>query len=144
MHDKIDFSRWALNNQKLVALFIAILSLGGLLAYYVMPKLEDPEIVVRQAVVAGVFPGASSHQVELELTDPLEKSINRVSGIGFLQSYSYADMCYILVALDTKVPPDEIQRKWELMRNRLAETQLPSGAQIIVKDDFGDVYGMFY
>ena len=141
---KIDLSRWALNNQKLVALFIAILSLGGLLAYYVMPKLEDPEIVVRQAVVAGVFPGASSHQVELELTDPLEKSINRVSGIGFLQSYSYADMCYILVALDTKVPPDEIQRKWELMRNRLAETQLPSGAQIIVKDDFGDVYGMFY
>jgi multidrug efflux pump subunit AcrB len=38
----IDFSRWALNNQRLVALFIAILSLGGLMAYYVMPKLEDP------------------------------------------------------------------------------------------------------
>lgn len=141
---KIDFSHWALNNQKVVALFIVILSLGGLLAYYVMPKLEDPEIVVRQAVVAGILPGASSHQVELELTDPLEKSINKVNGVGFLQSYSYADMCYILVALDTKVPPEELQRKWELMRNRLAETQLPSGAQIIVRDDFGDVSGMFY
>ena len=141
---KIDFSRWALDNQRLVALFIAILSLGGLLAYYVMPKLEDPEIVVRQAVVVGIYPGASSHQVELELTDPLEKSINKVSGMGFLQSYSYADMCYILVTLDTKVPADELQRKWELMRNRLAETQLPVGAQVVVKDDFGDVSGMFY
>lgn len=141
---KIDFSRWALNNQRLVALFIAVLSLGGFLAYYVMPKLEDPEIVVRQAIVVGVLPGASAHQVELELTDPLEKSIYKVSGMGYVQSYSYADMCYILISLDTKVPADELQRKWDLVRNRLAETQLPAGAQIIIKDDFGDVSGMFY
>ena len=141
---KIDFSHWALNNQRLVALFIAILSLGGLLAYYVMPKLEDPEIVVRQALVVGIYPGASSHQVELELTDPLEKSISKTGDISFSQSYSYADMCYILVTLDPEVPADELQRKWVLMRNRLEETQLPSGAQYMVKDDFGDVSGMFY
>ena len=140
----IDFSRWALNNQRLVALFIAILSLGGLLAYYVMPKLEDPEIVVRQAVVVGIYPGASSHQVELELTEPLEKSINKTGDLSFVQSYSYADMCYILVTLDPEVPADKLQRKWVLMRNRLAETPLPSGAQYMVKDDFGDVSGMFY
>ena len=141
---KIDFSHWALNNQRLVALFIAILSLGGLFAYYIMPKLEDPEIVVRQAVVVGIYPGASSHQVELELTDPLEKSINKVGDISFIQSYSYADMCYILVTLDPEVPADELQRKWVLMRNRLGETELPTGAQYMVKDDFGDVSGMFY
>lgn len=140
----IDFSRWALNNQRLVALFIAILSLGGLLAYYVMPKLEDPEIVVRQAVIVGIYPGASSHQVELELTEPLEKSINKTGDLSFVQSYSYADMCYILVTLDPEVPADQLQRKWVLMRNRLAETPLPSGAQYMVKDDFGDVSGMFY
>ena len=140
----IDFSRWALNNQRLVALFIVILSLGGLLAYYVMPKLEDPEIVVRQAVVVGIYPGASSHQVELELTEPLEKSINKTGDLSFVQSYSYADMCYILVTLDPEVPADKLQRKWVLMRNRLAETPLPSGAQYMVKDDFGDVSGMFY
>lgn len=141
---KIDFSRWALNNQRLVALFIAILSLGGLMAYYVMPKLEDPEIVVRQAVVVGIYPGASSHQVELELTEPLEKSINKTGDISYVQSYSYADMCYLLVTLDPEVPADDLQRKWVLMRNRLGETQLPQGAQYMVKDDFGDVSGMFY
>ena len=141
---KIDFSRWALNNQRLVALFIAILSLGGLMAYYAMPKLEDPEIVVRQAVVVGIYPGASSHQVELELTDPLEKSINKTGDISIMQSYSYADMCYVLVTLDPEVPADELKQKWGLMRNRLEETTLPSGAQYMVKDDFGDVAGMFY
>ncbi|MBQ7451390.1 MAG: efflux RND transporter permease subunit, partial [Prevotella sp.] len=141
---KIDFSRWALNNQRLVALFIAILSLGGLMAYYVMPKLEDPEIVVRQAVVVGIYPGASSHQVELELTDPLEKSINKTGDISIMQSYSYADTCYVLITLDPEVPADELRQKWGLMRNRLEETTLPSGAQYMVKDDFGDVAGMFY
>ena len=65
---KIDISKWGLNNQRLVFLLTAILTLGGFVAYYMMPKLEDPEIVVRQAVVVGIYPGASSHQVELELT----------------------------------------------------------------------------
>ncbi|MBO6059653.1 MAG: efflux RND transporter permease subunit, partial [Bacteroidaceae bacterium] len=60
------------------------------------------------------------------------------------QSYSYADMCYVLVTLDPEVPADQLQRKWVLMRNRLEETSLPPGAQYMVKDDFGDVAGMFY
>lgn len=40
-----------------------------------MSKLEDPEIKVKQAMVVTVYPGASAHQVELEVTDVLEKSI---------------------------------------------------------------------
>jgi multidrug efflux pump subunit AcrB len=139
-----DMSKWALNNQRVVALFIAILTLGGLVSYYALPKLEDPEIVVRQAVVVGIYPGASSHQVELEVTDVLEKSIRKVNGVDFIQSTSYADMCYLLVSLDTKVPTDEIQNKWTLIRNRLDEAELPGGVQVMVKDDFGDVAGMFY
>ena len=70
---KIDLSTWGLSNQRLVLLFVIILTLGGVVAYFRMPKLEDPEIVVRQAVVVGIYPGASAHQVELELTTPLER-----------------------------------------------------------------------
>ena len=40
-----------------------------------MSKLEDPEIKVKQALVVTVYPGASAHKVELEVTDVLEKEI---------------------------------------------------------------------
>jgi multidrug efflux pump subunit AcrB len=141
---KIDLSKWGLNNQRLVFLLTAILTVGGFVAYYNMPKLEDPEIVVRQALVVGVYPGASAHQVELELTDPLEKGIKQIGDIETVQSYSYADMCYLLVSQDSKVPEDKLSENWNIMRNKISDIKLPSESQIIVKDDFGDVYGLFY
>ena len=134
---KFDLSSWGLSNQRLVLLLVFILTLGVAVSYYSMPKLEDPEIVVRQAVVVGIYPGASAHQVELELTTPLENSIRKSGHILFTQSYSYADMCYIMVTQDTDVPADQLKTNWMQMRNQLAAVSLPSGAQLMVRDDFG-------
>ena len=140
----IDLSKWGLANKRLVFLFVVILTLGGIVGYIRMPKLEDPEIAVRQAVVVGIYPGASAHQVELELTIPLENSIRQGNGILNTQSYSYADMCFILITQDTKVPTDQLQTNWTMMRNKLADTPLPAGSHVEVHDDFGSVSGLFY
>ena len=88
---EMDYGRWAFKNSKLVSFLIAVLVIGGIFAYYNMSKLEDPEIKVRQALVVGVYPGASAHQVELELVDPLEKSIRQMNTVYTVQSYCYAD-----------------------------------------------------
>ena len=141
---KLNLSSWGLSHQRLVLLLIVILTLGGVSAFFRMPKLEDPEIEVRQAVVVGIYPGASAHQVELELTSPLENSIRKTDHILFTQSYSYADMCYILVTQDVDVPSEELQDNWMIMRNHLAATSLPAGSQLIVRDDFGQMSGLFY
>lgn len=141
---KLNLSSWGLSHQRLVLLLIVILTLGGVRAFFRMPKLEDPEIEVRQAVVVGIYPGASAHQIELELTGPLENSIRKTDHILFTQSYSYADMCYILVTQDVSVPSEELQDNWIIMRNHLAATSLPAGSQLIVRDDFGQMSGLFY
>ncbi|MBE6253246.1 MAG: efflux RND transporter permease subunit [Bacteroidales bacterium] len=140
----MNLSSWGLSHQRLVLLLIVILTLGGVRAFFRMPKLEDPEIEVRQAVVVGIYPGASAHQIELELTGPLENSIRKTDHILFTQSYSYADMCYILVTQDVSVPSEELQDNWMIMRNHLAATSLPAGSQLIVRDDFGQMSGLFY
>lgn len=68
-----DWGNWALNNRKLMYFIILVMVVGGALALYDMSKLEDPEIRVKQAMVITTYPGASAHQVELEVTDVLEK-----------------------------------------------------------------------
>ena len=141
---KLNLSSWGLSHQRLVLLLIVILTLGGVRAFFRMPKLEDPEIEVRQAVVVRIYPGASAHQIELELTGPLENSIRKTDHILFTQSYSYADMCYILVTQDVSIPSEELQENWMIMRNHLAATSLPAGSQLIVRDDFGQMSGLFY
>lgn len=141
---KFDLGKWAFSNDRLITLMVVAMILGGMYAYYDMPKLEDPEIPVRQALVVGIYPGASAHQVELEVADPLEKSIQEISDVDYIESLNYADMCIITVALNSTVSPADIQQAWDMMRRKVAKTALPAGVTTQVKDDFGDVYGMFY
>ena len=143
----INYSKWALDNSKLINFLVAILVVGGFLAYGSMSKLEDPAIKVKQAMVVTTYPGASAHQVELEVTDPLEKSIREMSTINNIQSSSYADLSLITVELETTVPDDKVEQEWDMLRRKVANAQgkLPAGASTsTVKDDFGDVFGMFY
>ena len=140
----VDLGNWALKNRPLVMLFVAVFLAGGLYAYFSMPKLEDPEIIVRQALVVGIYPGANAWQVELEMADPLEKSIRQADGVDFLDTRCYRDMCIIKVSLLTTVRQEDIRQIWDVVRHKVDATKLPEGATTLVEDDFGDVFGMFY
>lgn len=143
----MNISKWALSRGVLVHAFVAVLIIGGLWAFTKMPKLEDPAVRVKQALVVATYPGASAHQVELELTDPLEKSIRQMPDIDHIESSSYADMTIITVELHPTVKDDQLEQQWDLLRRKVENIKpsLPKGSQVMtVADDFGDVYGMFY
>lgn len=141
----MDFGKWAFNNKNLVQFVIWVLIIGGLFSYYLLPKLEDPELKVRQAMVVGIYPGASSYEVELELADPLEKSIRQMPDINNVQSVCMSDMCLMTVELLSTVRDDELEQHWDILRRKVGNVSLPEGVRSVqVKDDFGDVFGMFY
>lgn len=143
----MDISKWAFQNRNLIYFLIAVLLLGGALSSYQMSKLEDPEIKVKLAMVVTVYPGASAHQVELEVTDVLEKSIRSMGHIDNVESYSYNDLSLIQVELTTTTQDEEVEQCWDMLRRKVndAQASLPEGASTpIIKDDFGNVYGMFY
>ena len=143
----MNISEWALGRRTLINTFVVCLVLGGLWAFGEMPKLEDPAIRVKQALVVATYPGASAHQVEMEVTDPLEKVIRQIPTLDHVESSSYADMAILTVELKPTVKDGELEQQWDLLRRKIYNVtpSLPKGAQILsVSDDFGDVYGMFY
>lgn len=143
----MNLSEYALNNRALIKFLILVLVVGGIFSFISMSKLEDPEIKVKQALVVTVYPGASAHKVELEVTDVLEKEIRAMGDIANVESKSMSDLSIITVELESTVPPNELEQKWDILRRRVtnATSQLPDGCVApVVKDDFGDVYGMFY
>ncbi|WP_353123133.1 efflux RND transporter permease subunit [Dysgonomonas capnocytophagoides] len=142
-----DLGSWALDNKKLVYVLILLFTLGGIFAYDGMSKLEDPEIKVKQATVVTLYPGASAHEVELEVSDVLEKSIRSMNNVGDITSRSQNDVSTINVKLPSTVPDEKVEESWSLLRRKVADVQdnLPEGASAsIVMDDFGDVYGIVY
>jgi len=64
-----------------------------------------------------------------------------------IESYSYSDLSMIFVTLHPTVDEDDVEQHWDMLRRKVgdAKSALPEGASTpIVKDDFGEVYGMFY
>jgi multidrug efflux pump subunit AcrB len=143
----VDYSKWAFRNRNLVYFLIAVLVVGGILSCYQMSKLEDPEIKVKQAMVVTTYPGASAHQVEMEVTDVLEKKIRTMDNVDNVESYSYNDLSLMQVELKSTVPSQDVEQYWDMLRRKVndARASLPDGATApVVRDDFGSVFGIFY
>ena len=111
----MDISKWAFRNRNLIYFLIAVLLLGGAYSCYQMSKLEDPEIKVKLAMVVTTYPGASAHQVELEVTDVLEKNIRTMGNIDNIESYSYNDLSLIQIELLSTVPDDDVEQCWDCL-----------------------------
>lgn len=127
-------------------LFVAMAA-AGILAYQRIGKLEDPELVVMQSQIVTVYPGASAHEVEMQVTNVIEEQLNTLANVESIRSKSMPNLSVVSVSLELSVPQDEIEQRWDYLRRRMTEVQpkLPEGAFApMIFDDFGDVYGMFY
>lgn len=131
----------ALLNTLLVGVLI-----GGIFAYLNVGKLEDAEIPIKSAVVVTLYPGATAHEVELEVTDVLEKAIQKLENVDNITSRSLPGYSEITINIETSVKTAELPQLWDHLRRKVnaAKSILPQGAyEPIVNDDFGDVYGIF-
>lgn len=140
-------SEYFFEKKKIFYFILVALMIGGVFSYDHLSKLEDPEITIMVANVITVYPGASAHEVEMQVTNILENELSALSDINKLMSRSEANVSIITVELEMTVPQEEIPQRWEFLRRKLelAIPQLPSGCQTpMVIDDIGDVYGMFY
>ncbi len=143
----MNLTELAFKNKAVLYFLIFVIIVGGVFSFINMSKLEDPELKVKQALVITLYPGATAHEVEMQVTDPLEKSLNTMGKLDNISSRSLANYSEIKVELGKTVGNEEVEQLWDSLRRKVSDIQnsLPSGAQTsLVFDDFGDVYGMFY
>ena len=74
--------------QKSVIAWVATLLVlvGGYIAYQGLGRYEDPEFVIRQAVVVTAYPGASPAQVAEEITDLIEGAAQQMQEVKTVTS----------------------------------------------------------
>ena len=62
--------------------------LAGVYSLLTMPRREDPRITIRVGLVVAYFPGATSEQVEAQVTQKLEEYLFRFSEVRKEKTYS--------------------------------------------------------
>ena len=75
-------------NPKIIFLIVGLLVLFGIYGLDKMNKQEFPEFVIRQGIVAAVYPGASCEEVEQQVTTPLEEYLFTFQEVDKERTYS--------------------------------------------------------
>lgn len=121
--------------------------IAGVLAFIEMPKLEDPAVATKQAMVVAMYPGASAHDVELEVAQLLEDELRNLPDVKKVKSECQPGMAMITVEFKMTVLLSELEQHFDLLRRKVNDVagRLPQGCYApMVIDDMMDVYGIFY
>ena len=129
-----------------IMLLLMVVLIGfGVFALINMPKNEFPSFTIRQGVVAAVYPGATSAEVEEQVTKPLETFLWSFKEIkkDKTRSQTKDGIAYIFVELNDDVTnKDEFWSKFKIKLQQF-KMSLPQGVlALIANDDFGDTSAM--
>ncbi len=141
----MNIAEYSIKNKVISWLFIVILTIGGISSFLDLGRLEDPAFTIKDAMIIATYPGATSKEVEEELTYPLEKTIRKLPYIDKITSTSSNGMSQIMVSIKNNYGPDRLPQIWDEMRRKINDLKpaLPQGVQALqIIDDFGDVYGV--
>ncbi len=127
-------------NSHLLVLAVLVIALAGLSALSNLPRIEDPRITTRNALVLTQFPGASAERVEALVTEPLEEELRGVEEIKEIKSTSRANISILSIELVDSIDASTNEQAFSRIRDRLAEAEaaLPPGAG---KPSFDDERG---
>lgn len=110
-------------------LAICLIVVSGLSSYFILPRMEDPQLVERGAFVHTIFPGAEPSRVESLVSEKIEDALNEIEEIKEIRSTSRESISTLAIELRDDVMDGE--RVWAKIRDRLedVEAELPAGAQ---------------
>ncbi len=143
----MNIPQYSLENRKVIYFFLAVLLIGGVYSFFKLPKKEDAPFIIKTAALVTQYPGATPHEVEKLITEPIEREIQSMADVLQIKSESYYGLSKIMIELQPTISPEDMPVKWDELRRKVANIQpsLPSGASAIsVSDDFGDVFGIYY
>lgn len=121
--------------------------IAGVLTFLQMPKLEDPAVSVKQAMVIVPYPGATAHEVELKVAQTMEDELRALPNVKKIKSECQNGMATITVEFQMTVLQKDLEQHFDLLRRKVndSRSKLPQNCyDPIVIDDMMDVYGIFY
>ena len=143
----MNLATFSIRYKTVMLVLTVMIIVGGIQAYLNLGKLEDPEFTIKTAVVITKYPGATAQEVEEEVTDKIEKSIRQMEQIKHVRSLSKDGSSAVYVDIKDKYTSKDLPQIWDELRRKVNDVRAdlpPEAAEPLVKDDYGNVYGIFY
>ena len=129
------FSRVFINRPRLAIVTSVIITLAGLIAVTKIPVAKFPHILPPQVRVTARYPGADAETVARTVGAPIEKEMNGVDDMLYMESTSSNDGSYILtvtfaVGSNPDIDQVNVQNRVQLAQPRLPQEVVEQGLDI--------------
>ena len=147
MTTRTNLSELALRYSTLTVFFMVVLTVAGVFAYFNLGRAEDPPFTIKQMVVSAAWPGATSREVEQQVTDKIETKLQELPYFYNVTSYTKPGETVIYVSLRDDVPPAKVADLWYQVRKKVGDIKgsLPQGVVgPFFNDEYGDTYSLIW
>lgn len=133
--ERRDWSNWLVGDVRMMVLAIGLVVVAGLSSLMILPRMEDPILTKRVAIIVTTMPGADAARVEALITEKIELRLREVEQIKEIRSQSRPGVSSITIELlDSVTDSDEV---WSTVRGKIDDSlpELPSQASRPQFDD---------
>lgn len=138
--------QFSLRYPPVTLILTALIVFIGIHAFLKMQRTEDPAITIRTGIVAAMYPGATSEQVEKQVTKTLEKHIFKFPEVRKEKTYSTSRPGVVVINVELEDNIKNADQFWAKLRHEMdlvRSTELPGGVLgPVVNSDFGDTVAM--
>ncbi len=131
-----------------ISLFVLlVVAIAGTMAFLQLGQREDPDFTFRAMVVRTLWPGATTEQIDQQVTDRLEKTLQEVPYFKWTRSYSKPGESLIVLELLDTAPGKEVPQIWYQVRKKVGDVRRTLPQEVLgpfFNDEFGDVFGTIY
>lgn len=130
----------AIRNSRITLMLLIFIILAGIGTYTQLPSREDPEILIRTAVVTAQYPGMAPERIEELIAKPIEDAIKEMPEVKKIKTVVQTGVVIIKSELHDRFT--DLDPIWQTLRNKMEDIKpdLPQDTLgPFVNDDFGKV-----
>ena len=94
----MNFLAYFANRQFLARIITVMVLLTGVMSLMQLNLQEYPDVAMDTAEIETSYPGATAQDIELNITNPIEKELRSVDGIAYFSSESSEGRSFIAVS----------------------------------------------
>ena len=147
MTTRTNLSALALKYSTLTVFFMIALVAAGTYAFFSLGRGEDPPFTIKQMVVSATWPGATSREMEQQVTEKIETKLQELPYFYYVNSYTKPGETVIYVSLRDDTPPAKVPDLWYQVRKKVGDIKgtLPAGVNgPFFNDEYGDTYSLIW
>ncbi len=142
-----NLSALAVRERSVTLFFLILTACVGVYSLVTLGRAEDPAFTVRIVVISALWPGASAQQIQDQVADRLEPTLQGVDYFYRLETISRPGRLDLILEFQDYSPREGVPQLYDQVRKRMVDVTpfLPEGViGPFVNDEFSDVYFSLY